>query len=160
MKRDAYAMANDMGILKNSITAGEGNEVGFIGELAVSYYTGFPLTNTYDYDMMIKSVTVDVKTKKCSSEPLPHYECSVSAYNPNQNCQIYFFVRYSEEYNMAWLLGWIGKDDFFQKSRFLRKGQYDTSNGYTVRGDCYNIPISKLRSFEFMKNDNIDCKKA
>ena len=151
MVAQANDLSNDMGRLKNSIMSGQGNFVGFIGELALSKFSGCELTNTYDYDLVIKSTPIDVKTKKCSNEPLPNYECSVASYNTTQQCSAYFFTRYSEEYNVVWLLGWLGKDEFYDKSKFLKRGQLDRSNNYRVRSDCYNIRISELRSFEFMR---------
>lgn len=158
----AKELSNDMGRLKNSIMSGEGNFVGFIGELALSRFSEYELANTYDYDLVIQSIPIDVKTKKCSHEPLPSYECSVASYNTSQQCLAYFFARYSEEYNVVWLLGWLGKDEFYEKSKFLKRGQLDRSNNYRVRSDCYNIRISELRSFEFMRkrDDTIHSNKS
>jgi hypothetical protein len=31
-------------------------------------------------------------------------------------------------------------------SVFMKKGTVDTSNGYTVKSDCYNLKISELKA--------------
>ena len=39
----------------------------------------------------------------------------------------------------------LGKDEYFKKASFLKKGDVDPSNNYTVRADCYNIKINELQ---------------
>ena len=88
-------------------------------------------------------VNIDVKTKQCTSAPKPHYECSVAAFNTRQKCQAYVFVRVCNK--DAWILGWESKKRYFQNSTFLRKGQIDRSNNFTVKADCYNMKIENLK---------------
>ena len=33
----------------------------------------------------------------------------------------------------------------FDKSKFMKKGDFDPDNGYEVRADCYNLYIEDLR---------------
>jgi len=51
----ARILAEDMGQLKNSITKGQGNIYGFLGEIIVSKFLGIELSNTYDYDMILNN---------------------------------------------------------------------------------------------------------
>ena len=39
----------------------------------------------------------------------------------------------------------LGKDEYFKKATFLKKGDVDPSNNYTVRADCYNLKINELQ---------------
>ena len=150
MYRDAWAKSRDMGKLKNSITKGEGNIAGFIGESIALHVLGGDIQNNKDRDLILPNgKTVDIKTKRCTSEPLPHYECSVAAYNTVQKCDYYAFVRVeyiNNEYTRGWFLGIIPKEEYFEKARKLFKGQKDGSNWFTVKADCYNLPISELKS--------------
>jgi len=37
------------------------------------------------------------------------------------------------------------KKKYFKNARFLKKGTTDGDNGFLVRADCYNVPISGLQ---------------
>ena len=41
-------------------------------------------------------------------------------------------------------LGVLTKGDYYDKATFLRKGDVDPSNNYTVKADCYNVRIDEL----------------
>lgn len=141
----AQAMASDMGILRNSITSGDGNVAGFIGEIVLAEHFGYSQTNTYDYDIVSgDGKRIDVKTKRTTVVPLPYYECSIAAYNTTQNCDYYFFNRVHVDQNRLWFLGMIEKERYFQIARFLQKGQKDGDNNFVVKADCYNLRIDSL----------------
>jgi hypothetical protein len=146
MLLEARDKAAEMGRLRNSITNGGGNIAGFIGESVAQRVLGGKLDNTYDYDLVLDNgVKIDVKTKLTSVEPLPEYDCSVAALNTEQECDYYCFVRVKKDLTTAWYLGIYSKEHFVNDATFMQKGMTDLSNGYTVKSDCYNIPISKLK---------------
>tara|TARA_R110000765_G_scaffold365901_1_gene456034 strand:- start:116 stop:622 length:507 start_codon:yes stop_codon:yes gene_type:complete len=153
----AKQMSIDMGRLNNSITKGKGNIVGFLGELLVANYLGIKLNNTYDYDMIFNNTKIDVKSKRVTSPPKEHYECSVAALNTKQECDVYVFTRIlpkkfsSSNYSEGWLLGYMDKKDYLTKATFLKKGDVDPSNNWKVKTDCYNLPINKLNSIEKLR---------
>lgn len=148
MIRYAWAKSRDMGKLKNSITSGDGNLSGFIGEYIANQIIKGTIVNTLDYDIITEDgVKYDVKTKRCTSEPMPYYECSVAATNVIQDCDKYAFVRVEyidNKYTRAWYLGSIDKKEYFSKARKLRKGQRDGDNWFVVKADCYNLKIEDL----------------
>jgi hypothetical protein len=37
------------------------------------------------------------------------------------------------------------KNEYFQQAKYLKKGEVDPSNNYTVRATCYNLTIDKLK---------------
>ena len=151
MKKRAWRKAREMGEINNSITKGDGNIAGFLGEEVANNVIKGNINNTYNYDIVKGSVTYDVKTKRCTSEPKPYYECSVAAYNTKQKCDYYVFVRL-ENINGRWtracLLGYCGKEDYFKNARFLQKGKRDGNNNFQVKSDCYNMEIGDLKSVE------------
>mgnify|MGYP001604953592 CR=1 FL=1 len=137
--------SEEMGLLNNSITSGEGNLAGFVGEYLVADLIGGEVSNTYDYDVVAKNgKTIDIKTKRTNYPPLEHYECSVAAYNTRQDCDYYFFVRVSNDYEKAWLLGYYPKKEYFKDAVFCRKGDIDPNNNFRFKADCYNMKISSL----------------
>ena len=151
MRVKARSMAKDLGKLKNSITKGEGNVAGFVGELIALDYLGGVKANTYDFDIVSGGKTYDVKTKRCTSPPKPHYDCSVAAFNTKQRCDVYFFVRVQFQGDRpvkALVLGQKDKAEYFKQARKLKKGEVDPSNNFKVKADCYNLSINKLERVE------------
>ena len=134
----------EMGKLYNSILRGKGNMSGFIGEQLALKVLGGAWENTYDYDLKVNDIRIDVKTKQTSVKPLTHYECSIAAFNTKQDCDGYAFVRVLNDFSVGWFLGVLTKQDYFDKATFLKKGEVDPSNNYTVKADCYNVRIDEL----------------
>ena len=143
---EARDKAAEMGRLRNSIINGAGNIAGFIGEAIAQQVLGGELSNTYDYDLVLPSgKTVDVKTKQTSVKPLETYECSIAALNTTQECDYYAFVRVKNDFTVGWYLGMYDKKQYMEDATFMKKGTVDSSNGYTVKSDCYNLKISELK---------------
>jgi hypothetical protein len=143
----AKEMAEEMGHIKGSIRKGEGNLIGFLGEVVCADYYGFTQENTYQYDLINeKGAKIDVKTKVCSSEPKESYLATV--FNPQQKCDYYIFCRVLENNSKLWICGHISKKDFFEKATFNKKGEYDETSPPTrdffFMEDCYNLPMSNL----------------
>ena len=161
MYKKALRMANELGVLRNSITSGKGNLAGFIGEVALAEYLrlkGLSVShnNTYDFDITVDGTTVDVKTKRCTSAPRPTYECSVANFNTTQKCDRYVFTRVNEKGNIVYLLGWIDKLDFKKYSLFHKKGETDSNivsgKPFKFHADCWNIRVDQLKPFTGLDN--------
>ena len=66
----ARQKAREMGAIKNSITRGEGNVAGFVGELVcLDLLPSSKINNTYDHDIDFGKFTIDVKTKRTNYKP-------------------------------------------------------------------------------------------
>lgn len=142
----AEKKAEDMGTLNNSITNGEGNIAGFIGEYAAKKVYGGKIVNTYDYDIVLKDGTrVDVKTKRTTVKPRPDYECSIAAYNTKQDCDMYIFTRVDMDKKRVYVLGHYDKESYFKEARELKKGMIDGTNRFKVKANCFNLEIGKLK---------------
>tara|TARA_A100001391_G_scaffold204133_1_gene198638 strand:+ start:2043 stop:2519 length:477 start_codon:yes stop_codon:yes gene_type:complete len=141
----AREKAVEVGKLNNSILNGGGNLAGFIGEQIVLSVLGGEWINTYQYDLIINGYKVDVKTKQTSVKPLPHYECSITEVNSDQECDYYAFTRVKKDFSVGWYLGVMKKNEYFLQAKYLKKGEVDPSNNYTVRATCYNLTIDKLK---------------
>jgi|TARA_R110000787_G_scaffold276877_1_gene385908 hypothetical protein len=143
--KDAEQRAKEMGHLNNSITKGDGNVSGFIGELLTcSLIPDSKISNTYDYDIVSEDKHIDVKTKRTKVKPRNYYDCSIASLSTHQKCTHYIFTRVLYDYSKAWVLGWMGRDEYFNKARFLKKGDKDGDNGFIVKADCYNLAIKDL----------------
>ncbi len=146
-----------LGTLRNSITEGDGNLAGFVGEAIANSVINGEISNTYDYDILANGVSYDVKTKRCTSAPAPHYECSVAAFNTKQACDVYVFTRVwfdaqrRPRWRRGYILGYMEKQEFYRRARKLNRGDIDPSNNFVVKADCYNIKISDLKQFGVKK---------
>lgn len=134
--------------LNNSITEGEGNLSGALGEIiACEYFKGIQ-ENTYDYDIVVKGRKIDVKTKRYTSKFTPElsWNLNIPDFNIHQKCDYYLFVGMSDNHEVCYLYGSIEKDKFYEIAKFGKKGQVDPrGNGiWTFRADCYNILVSQL----------------
>lgn len=137
--------------LNGSITKGESNIFGAVGEILVYDYLSkitdrISFNSTYDYDLVYKGFSIDVKTKRTTVTPAPEYLCSISSFNTKQRCDYYFFIRVKEDFSMGWLLGYIAKKQFFRDAVFKRRGEKDV-NGWKFKDDCYNMQIKDLIQF-------------
>ena len=143
----ARKKAKELGRLSRSITRGQGNLAGFVGEEIALKVLGGRFDNiekNVDYDIIIPSgKTVDVKTKRTSVKPKPFYECSINTYY-KQKCDYYAFVRVHNDLHIGWFLGWYPREKYYEDSIHFKKGDKDPSNNFTFKADAYNMEISKL----------------
>lgn len=148
VREAARDKAKELGKLRNSIRKGEGNMVGFLGELCCAKIFGFEISNTYDYDLTDQEgKTYDVKSKDTTVVPRGYYDASVAAYNTKQRCDYYMFVRIFRDeqvYTKGWVMGCIPKDAYFKRARFLKRGQRVDDNFFRVKADCYNLAYNQL----------------
>ena len=75
----ASLWANDLGGIKNSITRGDGNFAGRMGELALAKHLGLEVSDRKDYDMIFDGKKIEVKTKRRSVKPKEDYVVNVAA---------------------------------------------------------------------------------
>ena len=139
----------DFRVLNNSITQGDGNLAGALGEIIVCDHYNASHENTYDYDLIIKEKKIDVKTKRHNQElsPTPNWAAAVSNFNTHQKCDYYCFVGMGYDLSVAYIFGFMQKDDFYQKSIFGKKGEIDPfGNGvWTFSSDCYVMRVKDLK---------------
>jgi hypothetical protein len=144
---EAYKLF-DFKRLNNSITGGDGNVSGALGEIVVRDTYKGKQANTYDYDIILNGKKVDVKTKRFSKQftPNKNWTFSVADYNTTQKCDYYCFVGVSYDLSTVYILGFMKKSDFIERSVFRRKGEVDPNgNGtWTFRADCHNIQVKDL----------------
>ena len=100
--------------------------------------------NDTEADFIYKGKRLDVKTKRTTVNPKPHYEVTISSYQKDFNADIYFFYYFNYSENLIWSLGWLTKTDFFQKARFMRKGEIEQYNNWKISEDCYIAKIADL----------------
>ena len=120
---------------------------GYLGEAIVIDYYGVDDIDDYEYDIILGEYKVDVKSISCKFRPPMNYLAAVNSCEIDgehrQDADIYMFVRIREDCNVAWLVGFIECDRFFNMSTYLDNG--DTYHGMTFEKANMNVlPIKKL----------------
>jgi hypothetical protein len=154
MIETATAKAKDLGVLKNSIRKGMGNLVGFLGEeMVLVAFPGAKSENTYQHDISLPGITIEVKSKDRTVAPRLDYDASVANYNTSQRADYYVFTsifrnKATGEYTHGHIIGMIEKERYKSMATFWRKGEIDPSNGWEVSADCYNVSYRDLKRFD------------
>jgi hypothetical protein len=143
----------DFKALNNSITKGESNIFGAIGEIMVNdYFVGkgadVDFKSTYDYDMIIDGYKVDVKCKATNYQPKDYFNCAIPAIQARQKCDFYFFTFATYDFKTCYLAGYKQKADYFKESRFVKKGEIDHSN-WEFKADNYILTIGNITKFSY-----------
>jgi hypothetical protein len=157
MVEDAVKIAHQMGPLNNSITSGRGNAAGTLAEIALAKYLFIHTFNTWTSDFNYKEKRVEVKTKRRTVDPRPYYEVSVAETSTHQRPDIYAFLSITFRKRVGsgvkavyyglkdiWLCGFCSKKFFYDNATFYREGEVDSSNGFIVKENMFNLPIEKL----------------
>jgi len=137
--------------LKGSITKGEGNLRGALGEIIVfdvynSKGAEINKKSTFDYDLIIDGFKIDVKTKATNYSPKDYFNCSIPAEQKRQKCDYYFFTYITYDYKLCYLAGYKSKNDFFEQSTFAKEGEIDFGS-WKYKSDCYNLRLKNLNKF-------------
>lgn len=155
MKSSAKSKSNRHGNIRNSITEGEGNFAGYLGEeMVLADIEGCTEHNTFKHDILMdrgdKLVRVEVKTKRRTVSPRSYYTCHVAAASKHQDPDIYVFCSVKIAKNQpleGWILGWLEREKFYEIARFVEKDQKD-EDGFVQRADAYVLRIDELNPID------------
>ena len=157
----ARARSDKMGTLKNSITGGKGNVVGFVGESMMLQWLwrhNVPavIADCRDYDIVAGAESrtkLEVKTLTASSLPQLHWNNLVSAHNAFQKADFYVFVRvvWHDPANFelggdAYFCGTFACSHFKQNATFRRQRNTSGDSTSTVRPpatSCWSMPVAQ-----------------
>ena len=92
MIKRATDWAENLGGIYNSITSGDGNFAGRLGELAFANYIGEEVEDNKDFDVVHNGEKLEVKTKRRAVAPLHYYEGSVAMTSEHQRPDRYVFM--------------------------------------------------------------------
>lgn len=148
---DRAKMLYPFDALNGSITKGEGNLYGALAEVVVHDHFrakghNIDYQGNYDYDIIIDGHKVDVKAKHIKVTPKPYHNAGIVDWNINQECDYYFFAFTKKDLSEVYLLGYMGKEEFYKKATFNKKGEEDW-NGWKFKANTYNVKVEALHSF-------------
>ena len=153
MIRAATEWAENLGGIYNSITRGDGNYAGRLGELALAKHLGVEVEDHKDYDLIYNNSKVEVKTKRRATKPKQNYTVNIASTSRHQKPDSYAFLsleysdrdsagRYSDLLKI-WLCGYKDADQFFEEAEFWPKGTTDPPF-FTAHRDMYVMKIGEL----------------
>ena len=148
----ALKRAEELGVLKNSVTNGKGNVTGFIGEECFEKWmhengVNVQLVDTYEYDFVApNNLKIEVKTKKRGVDPRPNFANSVMCFNDRQKTDVYVFLQIVWTIPLhkgkCYFLGIVDAATFREKSTIQRAG-VRTASGYVPRATNRYMSVSQ-----------------
>ena len=121
-------------------------KTGTLGEIIVSNFLGVPIDDLFDYDMIKDGKRIDAKSKLVKSfDPDLYHYCDV--YNCTQKTDFYVFTQISVIKKRGCILGWISKEEFFDKAPFVKKDCKKPNDIKEADADLWCIRVSELYPF-------------
>ena len=129
--------------------------VGFIGEEIVKSYLKIKSeTKHYHFDLIYHQKKLEVKTISCKFKPHAHYLCTVNSYKSEgvhqQQADYYVFLRILNDYSKGWILGCCPCEEFFEKGKFVKKGDQVVRGLQFEKANATVLPIHQLYSLEIL----------
>jgi hypothetical protein len=153
MIREATDWAENLGGIYNSITRGDGNYAGRLGELALAKHLNVEVEDHKDYDLIYNDSKVEVKTKRRATKPKSNYTVNIAETSKHQKPDKYAFLslEYADrdsggnysDLQYIWLCGYKSAEQFFEEAEFWPKGTPDPPFFKTHR-DMYVLTIGEL----------------
>tara|TARA_R110002012_G_scaffold68704_1_gene178363 strand:- start:136 stop:681 length:546 start_codon:yes stop_codon:yes gene_type:complete len=159
----AKAKAESLGSINNSILSGAGNIAGYLGEEALAAYISADIVSNnrgldkYNHDLLLEDGhRVEVKTKRRTVAPKPHYDVSIAETSRHQKPDIYAFISlefqrctksHPKKYyglKNIWLCGFMGACDYWEMAKLWKSGQIDSRNNFKTHVNMYNLEIKDL----------------
>ena len=141
-------------VLNNSLSKGEGYLIGAIGEIAVfDYYTnkGKKVFHAQDfqYDLLIENYKIECKTQSSNYTPKSNYDCKISTFNDNQNCDYYFFIHVLKDFSKVWIKGVLSKKDLNELRVLKKKGdRCDVYEKFIFPEDTWIVKTNQLKKIK------------
>jgi hypothetical protein len=139
--------------LKDSITNGDGNLAGALGEVVFMDYlsnTGrvADYVGTHGHDLTFGGYTMEIKTKRSNYAPKPNHNATVAVTSRHQNPDVYVFAQCLYDYAKLWLCGWMFREDFYEQSIFYEAGEHDVNApSFVYSRASNNILLKHLNHF-------------
>jgi len=145
--------------------------IGSLGECVVEFWLDIQgidwvADGNLNNDIKIGGCRVEIKTKKRTSVPQPHFEASVNNYGDwIQKPDLFIFVSLFcvgddeqdvNSFSHAYIVGWCYDHELHGQGRQVRIGETDPSNGIVFRAESVNICHADLRDMETLELAGLD----
>jgi hypothetical protein len=143
IKRNEKTISNDVE---------QANFIGSLGEIIVFDYfneLGHKIQDfsCKDFDLIIDSYKIEIKTKKSRGIPQPSWLCLIAEKYMYQNPDFYFFCTINLEHKKGYIFGYISKANFLKLSKFQEKGNRDGNTNFYFKENNYVLAFEHLHKF-------------
>lgn len=162
----AKSRADNIGELRNSIRKGKGNLVGCIGEDVIKRYLDGSYArgkSKFNHDMLIEDHKIEIKSKERKHAPKLDWEASIAKSSSHQEPDFYIFTsaeKSDDKYTKLWILGYISREEFYEKARLIKAKNIDKSNWFRCKRDMYNIYHHELYPISGFLDELVSNKKS
>jgi len=141
----------DFKTLNNSISKGKGNLIGALGEIMVfDYYKNKGKeaihAQNFNYDLLIDGYKIECKTLASNVPCQINFNCHLSTFNDQQDCDYYCFIHALNDYSKVWLKGMLPKHEVNQLKTFKKKGDLDGK--FAFKEDTWIIKNYQLKKIK------------
>ena len=107
---------------KDSLNNGKDKIIGAMGVIISEiYYKGSTFADTSEYDIIYNNKTIEIKSRTLEKRPSPYVEFLLPKLR-KQNSDYYLFCGISRKNNIGWILGYLPRDEVFEKAQFIEAG--------------------------------------
>ena len=99
------------------------------------------------YDFLVGRCAIDVKTKKRTVMAQPSHDAHVLLTDQHKPCHVYVFASVMKR--TPQLMGWIGKDEFWQRAKIVNEG--DKDGDFVEWQDAGKVRYSDLKPMGDLK---------
>jgi hypothetical protein len=113
-----------------------------------------------DYDLIIDSHKIEIKTKKSVGTPKFNWNCYVAEKSMHQNPDFYFWCTIDLQRKKGYILGCLTKEGFLKVAKFNKKGERDGNTNFFFKENSYCCLVSDLKKISqspFNRNKFEDC---
>ena len=155
MLDEALERSQAMGVLRNSLVSGSGNRAGFVGERLVFEHLAdrahlvdmLAMVDEFTHDIEMNGMLIEVKTKRRSQAPQPHWMVSMNMSSwtrQAQFCDILAFAQVTPDLTRGWVLGYTTPERMEKLGRVILAGEAEGDNGFVARADMISMEIKEL----------------
>ena len=137
--------------LTNSITEGESQIYGALGEvMAMDFLRSLnkpvQYVGSYDNDLEINGIKIDVKTIRTDKEPTNDFNLNISAFNTKQETDFYLWCSVAQSMEYGYIIGYLAKDEFYSLAELKKKGEVDFGE-WVFKSDTYSTKVKNVKKF-------------
>lgn len=116
---------------------------GYLAEIAIKNslpHLEYSKNDTVDF--LYKKKSFDSKSQGCNSIPLPYYAATLYEEQDKRDADFYIFNRVQNDFTKVWILGFISKKEFMEKSVLMPAGT--RNNNFVYDNPRYELEIRNL----------------
>lgn len=133
---------------------------GALGEVVANKGLGGTLTDNMNHDICVRDHLAELKSLKHNPAAKPHADYNGLVADRDwvpgndgeieyQTAPVYIFLRIQRNHHVAWIMGWIESEKFFELSTPVARGQFH--EGMTADYACQALHYDQMNEFNHIQ---------